>query len=107
MSAMQTQLINTMACHYGRAKGIPARELAHTLGLSMRALRRQITAARETGIPICGTPGTGYYMPADDVELEQACEFLKNRALHSLKLMSVMRRVAMPTLVGQLLLSKG
>jgi hypothetical protein len=72
-----------------------------------RRLRRLISVAREQGVPICGTPATGYYMPRTPEELNSACAFLRHRALHSLRLMSVMQRVALPTLLGQLLLSQG
>lgn len=104
---LQVALINTMSLHQGRDKGVSAEQLAWTLAVSPRRLRRLISAARTQGIAICGTPGSGYYMPVTDDELDEACNFLLHRALHSLKLMSLMRKVAMPTLVGQLLLNQG
>lgn len=97
---LHVALINTMALHQGRDKGVSADQLAWTLAISPRRLRRLISAARAQGIAICGTPGAGYYMPVTDDELDEACDFLKHRALHSLRLMSVMRKVAMPTLLG-------
>jgi hypothetical protein len=38
-------------------------------------------------------------------ELADACLFLERRALHSLRLLARMRRVSMPTLLGQLSLN--
>lgn len=104
---LQVALINTMAQHQGRERGISADRLAFILLVTPRRLRRLISAARTQGIAICGTPTTGYYMPVTDDELDEACNFLMHRALHSLRLMSLMRKVAMPTLVGQLLLNQG
>jgi biotin operon repressor len=104
---LATELINTMALHQGRDRGISAELLAWTLNISPRHLRKLISQAREQGLAICGTPATGYYMPKTADELDEACQFLQHRALHSLKLLSVMRKVAMPTLLGQLLLAQG
>jgi hypothetical protein len=106
-AVLQMALINAMAQHQGRERGISANQLAFILLVSPRRLRRLISLARVQGIAICGTPSTGYYMPVTDDELDDACNFLKHRAMHSLKLMSVMRKVAMPTLLGQLLLAQG
>jgi hypothetical protein len=100
-------LINALAPHQGADRGITARELAMQLAVRPRRLRKLISMARTDGIAICGTPSTGYYVPRTAEELDQACRFLQNRALHSLRLMSVMKRVALPTLLGQLLLAQG
>lgn len=107
-AALSTALINVMAKHQGRDAGISAERLAHHLVVNPRRLRKLISQAREAhGIAICGTPSTGYYMPKTPEELDDACMFLQRRAWHSLKLLSTMRKVAMPTLVGQLLLAQG
>lgn len=102
-----TALVNAIAPHQGADRGTTARDLARRLGVRPRQLRRLVSAARAQGIAICGTPGTGYYLPRTPDELEAACAFLQHRALHSLRLMSVMKRVALPTLLGQLLLAQG
>ena len=81
--------------------------LAEQLGLPPRRLRKLISEAREDGIAICGTPRDGYFMPVTAEELQQSCDFLESRAMHSLRLLRTMRRTAMPTLAGQLLLSQG
>ena len=103
----QTQLLNALAAHQGRDKGIPAQDLARELGLPPRKLRLLISAAREEGIAICGKPESGYFMPTTPEELQETCTFLENRAMHSLRKLSRMKRVALPVLLGQLLLSQG
>lgn len=101
------ELVNAIAPHQGAANGIPAAVLASQLGVMPRQLRRLVCQARDQGVAICGTPGTGYFIPATPEELEASCAFLRRRALHSLRLLSRMRNVALPTLLGQLLLSQG
>jgi predicted DNA-binding transcriptional regulator YafY len=101
------ELINEMSHHLGQANGIGADELSLRLRVSPRVLRRQISWCRDQGISICGHPSTGYYMPETAEELEASCAFLHARAMHSLNLLARMRRVAMPTLMGQLLLAQG
>ncbi len=63
--------------------------------------------AREQGIAICGKPASGYFMPETPQELMETCRFLEARALGSLRKLAVMRNVALPVLMGQLLLNKG
>lgn len=104
---LQIRLINRMAQHMGRDKGVNADGLALALGISPRRLRRLISQTRLQGVAICGKPATGYYMPKTPEELAEACNFLMRRALHSLKLMELMRSTAMPTLAGQQLLAQG
>ncbi|MBX3634724.1 MAG: HTH domain-containing protein [Rubrivivax sp.] len=102
-----TQLLQAMSRHQGAANGVSAATLATRLGVEPRQLRKLISAAREDGIAICGRPSTGYYMPATPQELQAACEFLRRRALHSLRALSRMQRVSLPVLCGQLLLNQG
>lgn len=106
-AAPSTDLVNLMSRHLGQANGISAADLARSLNVSTRQLRRQISDARKQGIAISGTPSTGYYVAVTGPELEQCCAFLRARALHSLHLISVMTKVAMPVLLGQLLLAQG
>ena len=103
----QTQLLNALARHQGAARGISAKDLARRLGVTERGLRKLVTDAREQGIAICGRPNTGYFMPTTPDELQATCKFLESRALHSLRSLSRMRGVALPVLMGQLLLNKG
>jgi hypothetical protein len=102
-----TQLLNELSRHQGAANGIGADALAFRLGVPPRTLRSLISQAREDGIAICGKPSTGYFMPCTPQELQETCAFLEHRALHSLRQLSRMKRVALPQLLGQLLLNKG
>lgn len=101
-----TKLLNALAAHQGRDKGIAARELAVQLGVPPRRLRLLISAAREDGIAICGKPESGYFVPVTAEELQETCAFLEHRALHSLRKLSRMKRVSLPTLLGQLMLNQ-
>jgi biotin operon repressor len=105
--ASTTLLLNALARHQGAARGIRAEDLAARLGVNTRQLRKLISSAREDGIAICGRPKTGYFMPVTPDELAATCAFLQNRAMHSLRKLSRMRGVAMPVLMGQLLLAQG
>ncbi len=102
-----TQLINVLARHQGAEKGISAARLALQLGVTTRRLRLLVTQAREDGIAVCGRPSTGYFMPTTPAELNSTCEFLESRAMRSLYSLSRMRKVALPVLMGQMLLAKG
>lgn len=101
-----TQLLNALASHQGRASGIAADALARQLGVTPRHLRKLISAAREDGIAICGKPASGYFMPVTPEELQETCAFLEHRAMHSLRKLSRMKKVALPILMGQLLMNQ-
>ena len=101
------EVINALAQHLGRHKGISARLLAAQLGIPPRTLRRLISMCRERdGAAICGHPVSGYYIAVTPEDLEETCRFLEQRAMHSLRLLSRMRRMSMPDLVGQLRLNQ-
>lgn len=100
------ELLNVLSQHQGRDQGIGALELAQVLMINTRMLRRLISAARDDGIAICGHPKTGYFVPTTPEELAESCAFLEHRAMCSLRLLSRMRRVSMPALMGQLMLNQ-
>lgn len=100
------QLLNVLAQHQGRAHGISSGALATKTGLSQRQLRKHISALRDEGIAICGKPSTGYFVPVTPEELQESCAFLEHRALHSLRVLSRMKKVALPDLLGQLKLNQ-
>lgn len=102
----KTALINALAAHRGRARGIAAHRLARELGVSPRKLRKLISECRDDGLAICGQPSTGYFMAMTADELNAACAFLENRALHSMRVLARMRKVALPVVAGQLLLNQ-
>lgn len=101
-----TDVLNALARHQGREAGISAQALAAQLGVPTRHLRKAISALREQGIAVCGQPHTGYYMAVTPQELQASCAFLEHRALHSLLLLSRMKKVSMPDLIGQLRLNQ-
>jgi biotin operon repressor len=90
------------AFHAGQAHGVRCKALADALGASERDLRVAITALREAGHPICGHPASGYFYARTPDELRETCDFLRNRALTSLRLEARLRRVPLGELVGQL-----
>lgn len=100
------ELVEAMAPHQGRDKGIASQDLADALGMNRRRMRKVISDARCEGVLICGHPKVGYWMPATAEELRMATAFLETRALHSLMLLSRMRGLGMPELLGQLRLNQ-
>ena len=99
-------LINALAAHQGRENGICARDLAAKVSVSPRRLRTLISQARDEGMAICGKPATGYFVPTTPEELQESCAFLEHRALHSLRVLSRMRKVSLPELLGQMKLNQ-
>jgi biotin operon repressor len=96
------QLLAVLAQHIGRGKGIKAEQLAEKLGVPERKIRTFISELRDEGNAICGTPHDGYFVAHTPEELEETCAFLRNRALHSLRLESRLRNVPLADLLGQL-----
>lgn len=90
--------------HKGRANGIKAALLASKTGLSERTLRSAISALREAGIAVVGTPDTGYYLAQNPEELNECCAFLRARAMHSLVIEARLKQLSMPELMGQIAL---
>lgn len=88
--------------HLGREKGVNARELAQGLGMALREVRFAVTELRLEGIAVCGTPETGYFIAATPEELEETCNFLRSRAMHSLVLESKLRKLPLLELLGQI-----
>lgn len=90
--------------HKGRANGIKAALLAVKTGMSERTLRSAISALREAGTAVVGTPDTGYYLAQNPEELNECCSFLRSRAMHSLQIEARLKRLSMPELMGQIAL---
>ncbi len=103
--ATKHDLMAAMIKHSGKRNGIKADALSSQLGINARNLRNLITDCREDGTAICGHPSTGYYVAQTREELEETVEFLKHRAMHSLKLASTLSKMPMQDLIGQLHLS--
>lgn len=91
-----------MAKHTGAARGIRADWIANQLHIPERQVRNLVTQMREQGIALCGTPSTGYFIAANAAEVENTCQFLRDRALHSLRLEARLRGLTLPDLLGQM-----
>lgn len=98
----KTAVLDVLSRHVGAAAGISVRELATEARLTEREVRREVSALREDGIPVCGHPRTGYFIARHADELETTVEYLKSRALHSLRLASRLTKIPLVDLVGQL-----
>lgn len=95
-------LLTTLASHTGRANGISGSALAQRMGLPSRRVRKLVTEARRDGALILGTPKTGYYMATNAAEFNEFVHFIHSRAMHSLYTLSLLRKVSLPTLLGQI-----
>ena len=98
----RTIVLSILSRHAGKGNGISMRTLEQQTDLLPRLLRRHIADLRNDGHAICGTPRDGYYIAETPEELEATCEFLHNRALHSLGLESKLRKIPLADLLGQL-----
>lgn len=106
MTPTATDLLVILSRHQGADAGIRAQDLAALLQVPERRVRILVSELRADGTAICAHPSTGYFVPVTPEELQQSCEFLEHRALKSLLLMSRMRNVSLPTLLGQLALKQ-
>lgn len=101
-------LLAVMADHIGQKNGITAVDLVAKFNvrsatrINARELRSLVEALREDGQHICATPSHGYFIAKSVEELDATCEFLRSRALRSLKQIAAMKRISMPDLFGQL-----
>lgn len=92
-----------LAHYVGKDHGISVERLAHEACCTPRQARAFVSELREEGSHICAHPSTGYFMAANDEELQRYyIEFLEHRALHSLHLIARAKRIALPDLIGQL-----
>ena len=102
----KTELQVILERHIGRENGVTAAWLAGALGLPLssgtRLVRELVTELRMGGIAICGHPASGYFVAATAQELEETCQFLRSRAMHSLVLEAKLRGLPLADLVGQL-----
>lgn len=105
MNATAQHVWEVLQLHVGRDAGMTGAKLAADAQASEREVRDAITELREGGIAVCGYPRSGYYIARTAEELEETCNFLRKRALHSLRLESRLRKVSMQELVGQIEMS--
>ena len=100
-------VLAVLQANVGEASGVTAEQLVMAITgrfseSDQRLMRKMIEALRTAGHCICANPTHGYYLAANESELNQTCSFLYERAMTSLRQVSAMKRVAMPDLRGQL-----
>ncbi|MDF0377665.1 hypothetical protein [Methylophilus sp. YYY-1] len=95
-------LLAVMVNHCGKDKAISSRELAFKVDVTERKVRQLVTQCRQDGTAICGHPTTGYFIASTQQELEETLDFLRHRALTSLKLASTLGNIPLGDLIGQL-----
>lgn len=91
----------------GKANGATAYQLVieladTTSAADERRLRDCVVYLRTQGHPVCALPEAGYFIAANEDELNESCQHLLGRAMTSLQQISAQKRVAMPELAGQL-----
>lgn len=92
--------------HVGALNGITGTQLViyltdRTSAAEERRLRDCVALLRVQGQPVCATPENGYFIAANDEELNRTCRFLLGRAETSLQQVSALKHKAMPDLAGQ------
>ena len=95
-------LLSVLSSHIGQTRGITAKGLAGQLDCAERHVRHLVSELRKDGTALCGKPNTGYFIAANAQELEETCQFLRSRAMHSLILEAQLRKVPLPDLLGQM-----
>ena len=100
------QMLNVLAEHQGRERGIKCADLAAKTGITEREVRKLVSELRREGTAICAKPKTGYFLAVTPGELRESCAFLHHRAMTSLLLASRIQNVSLPDLLGQLKLNQ-
>lgn len=101
-----------LSAHIGKARGISCADLVRAItwrdpdSACMRKVRRIIEELRREGQHICGHPTAGYFIAANEDELNETCGFLHDRAMTSLMQISSMKKVSLPDLHDQLRLPR-
>jgi hypothetical protein len=101
----ERRVYDVVKFHLGRARAIKADELAALLDMTTRAVGDIMKSLSEThclAIAAAVTKPYGYYLVDTAAELENYCGQLHSRALSQLRRESILRRVPMPELLGQL-----
>lgn len=101
-------VLATLSRHIGKARGLSARALVADItweaatDAGCRRLRQVIEELRREGHHICGHPSSGYFIAANEEELNETCRFLVDRAMTTLTQVSRMKKASLPDLHGQL-----
>lgn len=105
------RVLQVLRHRLGPAFGATAKQLVQQLTgrgdypAAERHLRGVVEQLRLEGYPVCAHPSHGYYLAGSDADLELTCDYLRSRAMKSLRQIAAMRRVSLPDLLGQLRLS--
>lgn len=76
----------------GRENALTGRTLADMFKCDIRIITAQIEKERRDGHPICATK-QGYFLPANNGELQAYCDRLKGRAVELFKTRQALIRV--------------
>ena len=79
----------------GRENARTGAYLARILKCTPRDISRQVETERRAGLPICAATGEnpGYYIAADEKELQAYCDSLKGRAIEVFKTRQALIRI--------------
>lgn len=100
--ANKHDLMIALIKHRGHMHAISSKAMGVRLGVGDRRVRSLVTECREDGLAICGHPTSGYFLATSPDELQETLDFLKHRALTSLKLASTLGNIPLGDLIGQL-----
>ncbi|ROO28228.1 hypothetical protein [Salinisphaera orenii] len=103
------RVLEALAGHIGAERAAHAEDLvieitesADGIDAGTRRLRRVVEELRNDGHHVCGLPAHGYYMAADESDLNATCQYLYSRSMTTLRQVAAMKRVSLPDLRGQL-----
>jgi len=110
------RVLATLAQHIGEEKAIPADELYERVFSApaddkinaTKPLRKVVRALRKEGTPIgssVSNQGGGYYLARTASELDQVADRFLNVGLKAFIVVSRMRKIALPELLGQMRLN--
>lgn len=108
----KSTVLHALRNHIGQDAGIEIESLVwetcrrEPTQSRQRLAREIVSELRREGHHICAHPNHGYFIAANDKELDDTCRFLTDRAITSLAQVAAMRRVSMPDLYGQMNLLK-
>lgn len=107
MSQLTRQAVQTALTHHiGRERGVTARALvveicgAWSTGAE-RELRSCVEDLRNDGVAVCAHPAVGYWIAANEAELQFCINFLVERIRTTAGQVKQLQRLAKPDLHGQ------
>jgi len=104
-------VLSELSRHIGKVRGISCADMVREItwqtpdAAAMRKVRKIIENLRREGQHICGHPSLGYFIAANEEELNETCKFLADRALTSLTQAARMKKLSIPDIHGQLRLN--